>query len=166
MATKAEGQNSGISELMLPVNPSIEEITLISELAQGMKEYFPGFVRSEFELLLKEKIEKNEAIVIRHQKKIAGCILFSHAEREIEFLAVSQDYRRRGVAARLLITAMSEFPPNTELSVATYRDNDAIGRDARRFYKKFGFTESEYLTVFDYPCQRLTGHTFENITDI
>lgn len=158
------GLNSDLSELMFPENPSMEEIPLIADLAQGMKEYFPGFVRSEFELLLKEKIEKNEAIIIRHRGKIAGCILFSHTEREIEFLAVSKDYRRCGVASRLMFTAMSEFPPNTELSVVTYREGDAIGRDARRFYKKFGFTESEYLIVFDYPCQRLIGHAFENIT--
>ena len=57
------GLNSDLSELMFPENPSMEEIPLIADLAQGMKEYFPGFVRSEFELLLKEKIEKNEAII-------------------------------------------------------------------------------------------------------
>ena len=160
------GLNSETSDLMFPENPNAEEIPLIADMAQGMKENFPGVVRSEFELLLKEKIEKGEAIVIRNQDKIAGCILFSRNEKEIEFLAVSPDLRKQGVASRLLITAMSEFPPETELSVVTYRDGDAIGNDARRFYKKFGFKDGEYLTVFDYPCQRLIGHAPKNVTEI
>lgn len=158
--------NPEATELMLPENPSADDIPFIADLAQEMKEYFPGFVRSEFELLLKDKIEKNEVLIIRHQCKIAGCILFSHTEREIEFLAVSSNFRKKGAASRLMITAMSEFAPNTEISVVTYREEDAIGKDARRFYKKFGFKEREYLTVFDYPCQRLVGRTFENISEV
>lgn len=151
------------ADLMFPQIPEGEDVWFIVKLAEEMKEQFPGFVRTEFEEQLLLRMKQQEAFVIRHLGETVGCILFSRERNEIDFLAVSPNYQGRGVATRLLITAMSEFPIGTELSVVTYREGDPLGCNARRFYQKFGFQEGELLTVFNYPCQQLIGHVPENV---
>ena len=145
------------AELMFPVSPIQEDIPSLVKLAEGMKQYFPGFEQSEFKTQLKAKSENREVLVIRHQKNAVGCIAFSHERNEIDFLAVDPEYRHSGIASRLLITAMSEFAAGKEVSVVTYREGDSLGTGARRFYQKFGFHDGELLTAFGYPCQRLIG---------
>ena len=145
------------AELMFPVYPKQEDIPALIKLAEEMKQYFPGFVKSEFETQLKMKAENREVLVIRQQENVVGCIAFSHERKEIDFLAVAPEYRRIGIATRLLITAMSEFSVGTEISVVTYREGDSLGAEAHRFYQKFGFHNGELLTAFGYPCRRLIG---------
>ncbi len=50
---------------------------------------------------------------------------------------------------------IAQFDKGTEIFVVTYRNDDLKGKSARIFYKKLGFTDGEYLTLFDYPCQKL-----------
>lgn len=142
---------------MFPVSPMQKDISSRVKLAEGMKQYFPGFEQSEFETQLKAKAENHEVLAIRHRENAVGCIAFSHEKNEIDFLAVDPEYRRSGIASRLLITAMSEFSAGTEVSVVTYREGDSLGTEARRFYQKSGFHDGELLTAFGYPCQRLIG---------
>ena len=145
------------AELMFPVSPMQKDISSLVKLAEGMKQYFPGFEQSEFETQLKAKAENHEVLAIRNRENAVGCIAFSHEKNEIDFLAVDPEYRRSGIASRLLITAMSEFSAGTEVSVVTYREGDSLGTEARRFYQKSGFHDGELLTAFGYPCQRLIG---------
>ena len=104
-----------------------------------------------------KKVKNREALAVYCQERAVGCIVFSHDRSEIDFLAVDPEYRCCGIAARLLITAMSEFPVGAELAVTTYREGDPLGIAARRLYQRFGFREGELLSVYGYPCQRLTG---------
>jgi AcrR family transcriptional regulator/N-acetylglutamate synthase-like GNAT family acetyltransferase len=147
------------ADLMFPIFPTMGDIPAITELAEKMREQFPGFERTEFEAQLNEKLKNQEVLMIRHHGTAAGCIAFSRRRKAIDFLAVAPDCRRNGVATRLLITAMSEFPPDTVLSVVTYREGDPLGTSAHRFYQKFGFREEMLLTVFGYPCQQFCGST-------
>lgn len=151
------------AELLFPLFPTQTDIPGIVSLADELKEYFPGFDRNGFEQQLSEKLNHKEILIIRYHGEIGGCIAFSRERKEIDFLAVRPECRKHGVATRLLITAMAEFPTETELSVVTYREGDSLGAEARRFYSKFGFREAELLTAFDYPCQRLTGISPENV---
>ena len=167
MAKKAEHLLQGITPqragLMFPGPPGPEELPAIVNLAEEMKEYFPDFERGGFQAALKEKAARQEVLVIHHHGNIAGCIAYSRETCEIDFLAVAAACRKHGVASRLLIAAMSEFPVGTELSVGTYRAGDPLGAGARRLYQKFGFQEGELLTAFGYPCQRLTVRVSETL---
>ncbi|MDO5416259.1 MAG: GNAT family N-acetyltransferase [Lachnospiraceae bacterium] len=153
------------AELLFPVYPDKEEAASIADLAQAMQEYYPGFEREDFVQQIAEKLEKKEVLAIRYQGSIGGCIAFSHERREIDFLAVRPDCRKRGVAMHLLITAMAEFPADTELSVVTYREGDPLGAAARCLYRKLGFREGELLTAFGYPCQRFVGTAPANVLE-
>lgn len=145
------------ASLMFPEDAGQDDIPRIADLAGEMPEQFPGFVREDFEAALEEAIGRREVLVIRCRGSLAGCIAFSRQRKEINFLSVAPAWRKRGVASRLLITAMSELPAESELSVVTYREGNPLGVGARRLYERFGFREGQLLTVFDYPCQRLLG---------
>ncbi|MEE0751730.1 GNAT family N-acetyltransferase [Frisingicoccus sp.] len=157
------GLNLEQAGLMFPEYPDAEDVVSIADLAQEMQEYYPGFERERFLQQISEKIDKKEVLVIRYQDDIGGCIAFSYDRKEIDFLAVRPDCQKRGVAMRLLMTAMAEFPADTELSVVTYREENPIGEAARCLYRKFGFREGELMTAFEYPCQRFTGTAPSNI---
>ena len=76
--------------------------------------------------------------------------------------------RHRGQAAgsRLMVTAISEFAPDTLVSVVTYRKGDAYGKEARALYQKLGFEPGELLTVYDYPCQRFVLNVPDRVPGI
>ena len=126
------------------------------ELVRSVQENFPGLDEADYRAQLARRIEQGEAWVFRDGCKIPAALLFSKERQELDFIAVSPDYRRRGLAVRLVETAAAQFPVGTELSVTTYREGDPVGEAARAFYRALGFVPGEEITVFDYPCQRLT----------
>lgn len=83
-------------------------------------------------------------------------MLYSKERREIDFLAVSPEYRRRGLAEKLVETAAAQFPVGTELSVITCREGDPMGEAVHGFYAVLGFIHGEELTVLNYSCQRFS----------
>lgn len=145
------------AELLFPLFPEAEDIPAIVNLAGELREQFPGLERAAFERQLQKKLENREVLIVRNQGIAAGCITFSRKRGEIDFLAVSPAYREQGVAGRLLVTAMAEFPAGTELTVSICREGDPLGEAVRRFYQKFGFQAGKLLTVFNYPCQQFRG---------
>lgn len=151
------GLELGRAELMFPLLPVSEDVPAIVNLAEEEGRWCSSLERAEVEVQLKEKMKNREALVIRNCGIVVGCIAFSRAREEIDFLAVAPDCRRCGVATRLLITAMSEFPPGTELSVVPCRKDAPLDTAACYFYRKFGFQERKPVTVFDEPCQRFCG---------
>ena len=76
MAKKAEhllqGSTLQGAGLMFPGPPGPEELPAIVNLAEEMKEYFPGFERGGFQAALKEKAARQEVLVIHHHGNIAG----------------------------------------------------------------------------------------------
>jgi ribosomal protein S18 acetylase RimI-like enzyme len=89
----------------------------------------------------------------------------SKERQELDFLAVAPEYRRRGLAEKLVETAVAQFPAGTQLIVTTYRQGDAKGKAARAFYEALGFIPGQEVTVFDYPCQIL-GFTVPDGTPV
>lgn len=117
---------------------------------------FPG-------LETKEKIEEHKETVLRFMsKKQALCmkdgdgviVLFSRNHNMICCLAVSPQYRRCGIASKLLEKALGELNPNMDISVSTFREDDEKGIAPRALYKKFGFVEDELIEEFGYPNQK------------
>lgn len=143
------------SELRFSSMPSEADLRSVVRLAEDMKAYFPGFDRQAFAAQLREGTERGAVLVARLGNAVVGCIAFSRENREIEFLAVAPDCRRRGVGARLLADALAALPEGGEASVVTYREGDPLGAAARALYRRFDFQEGEFLTAFGYPCQRL-----------
>ena len=50
---------------------------------------------------------------------------------------------------------MNEILPGKEISITTFREGDKADPGQRAAYKRLGFAESELLTEFSYPTQRL-----------
>lgn len=79
----------------------------------------------------------------------------SKHEKELAFLAVHPNYRKMGVAKRLIEKMTGWFDSGDVISVITFREGDPKGIAARACYHACGFTDAEKMTVFDYPCQKL-----------
>ena len=112
-----------------------------------------------------EKIEEHKETVLRFMSKkqalcmkdgdeVVGVILFSRNHNMICCLAVSPQYRRCGIASKLLKKALGELNPNMDISVSTFREDDEKGIAPRALYKKFGFVEDELIEEFGYPNQK------------
>ncbi|WP_373077126.1 GNAT family N-acetyltransferase [Fusobacterium varium] len=123
------------------------------ELVKLVSGNFPGLDLECYKNILIEKMEKNETIVVKENEKVVGALVFSYIEQEISFLAVHPEYRNKGIGLELVKKVISLFPIGTKLIVITYRAGGEKGGNARKLYKKAGFSEGNLITVFDYPCQ-------------
>ena len=119
---------------------------------------FPGLETQEKIEEHKETVlrfmSKKQALCIKNKNEIAGVILFSRKHNMICCLAVSPQYRRCGIASKLIEIALSELNPNMDISVSTFREDDEKGIAPRALYKKFGFEEDELIEEFGYPNQK------------
>ena len=101
-------------------------------------------------------ISKKQALCVRNQKAIVGVLLFSRNRNMICCLAVDPEYRKQGVASRLLGKALGEMDGGKEITVSTFRENDEKGIAPRALYRKFGFQEGDLTEEFGYPNQVFT----------
>lgn len=104
---------------------------------------------------VRRHIDRGQALVMRDGAAIIGAAAFTGATGSIDLLAVHPQYRRRGVA-RALLDFMRRSPlAGREVSIVTFREGDRADTGQRAEYKKLGFADSELLTAFGYPAQRL-----------
>ena len=142
--------------LRIPYLASEEDIPGWMKLVSTVRENFPGLDEEEFAAALPERISGGEAWVFRDRGHIAAALLYSKERCELDFLAVPPDYRRRGLAQKLVETAAAQFPVGAKLTVVTCRTGDQVGEVARGFYEAMDFVPGEELTVSGYPCQRFS----------
>ena len=119
---------------------------------------FPG-LETEAELEAHRKtvwkfISDQRALCVKDADRIVGVLLFSRKCSMICCLAVDPEYRRRGIASAMLEKALGALDRSREITVTTFRENDAKGTAPRRLYKKYGFVEGELVEEFGYPSQR------------
>jgi len=119
-----------------------------------VKDDFPGLDMDDYRKGMEKTIERKTGILARHDDKIVGLLIISRENSEICFLAVHPDYRKKGIASKLLQFSFKEFKPKTDIKVTTYREGDPKGTAPRKLYKRLGFIEDELLIEFDYPTQR------------
>lgn len=148
------GMSAEDQELRTPYPALAEDVPGWMELVRTVRDSSPGLDEVEYEKQLAERIASGEAWVFRYEGKIAAALLCSKARCELDFLAVSSEYRRHGLAQKLVETAAVQLPVGAQLTVVTYREGDAKGAAARGFYTALGFMSGEELTMFGYPCQR------------
>lgn len=149
------GMDEKEQQLRIPYLADEEDIDSWMYLMESVKDYFPGFGEEAFKKQLKKHIGANEAWVYRYEGKVVAGLLFSKERKELDMLAVSPEFRRKGLATRLVETMAACFSVEEEVSVTTFRTDDSMGNTTRQFYHKLGFRDQEKLTVFGYPCQRM-----------
>ncbi|BCJ98656.1 GNAT family N-acetyltransferase [Anaerocolumna chitinilytica] len=103
-------------------------------------------------------IDKKQALCVKNGTEIIGVLLFSRRYNMICCLGVSPNYRRCGIATRLLEKAINELDRTIDITVSTFRENDVKGIAPRALYKSFGFIEDEYIEEFGYPNQKFVLH--------
>ncbi len=96
---------------------------------------------------------KRQALCVKSDDQIQGVLLFSRNRNMICCLAVSPGSRRKGIASKLLETALGELDRGRDITVSTFREGDEKGTAPRALYRKFGFIEAELTEEFGYPNQ-------------
>lgn len=120
-----------------------------------VKDDFAGYEEEEFMQAIRKAIYNREGLIYDIDGTAAGMLTFSYSEKEILFLAVHPQYRKRGIASEMLGKVKSFFEEEEVIHVITFRKGDPKGIAARACYAACGFTEAEEVVVFDYPCQKL-----------
>ena len=149
------GMDEKEQQLRIPYLAEQEDIESWMQFMELVKDYFPGFGREAFKQQLAEHINSEEAWVYRYEGKVVAGLLYSKKRKELDLLAVAPDFRRKGLATRLVETMAACFPAGEEVSVTTFLTGDSMGGGTRQFYQNLGFKDKEKLTVFGYPCQRM-----------
>lgn len=128
-------------------------MTLVKEVSWN----FPGLetqeALDEHKATVLRFMSKRQAICVKEENKIAGVMLFSRGHNMICCLAVSPNYRRRGVASMLMDEALRNLDRTREISVSTFRADDEKGSAPRAFYEKYGFVEGALMEEMNYPSQ-------------
>ena len=143
--------------LTLPRIPYAEEAEKITALAELCSENFADYNAERMARLIKKRMSSGEIFVIAHKNNIAGFIMFSKKNKMIDHIAVSPDYRRIGIASRLMVTAMAQFEVGEELSAVTFRQEHPMSDGVSRMYKKFGFDNEKNIVVRGEPLVRRTA---------
>lgn len=139
-----------------------KDIEAWMKLVQEISWNFPGLETAEnleeHKQTVLKFMGKNQALCVKEGEKIVGVLLFSRGHSMICCLGVLPEYRRNGIATRLLEKALAELDRSKDITVSTFRENDPKGIAPRALYKRFGFMEDEYIEEFGYPNQRLVLH--------
>lgn len=132
-----------------------DDASQILSMMELVKDDFAGYKEKKFLDAVYSAIRNNEAMMEEKDGRIAGMLIYSKKEKELSFLAVHPEYRKRGVAKRLIKKMTEQFTMGDIISVVTFQADDPKGRPARACYHACGFVDDEKLTVFGYPCQKL-----------
>ena len=116
---------------------------------------FPCLDESSHLEQVKRYIRRRQALIMRDGPTIIGAAAFSYQTGSIDFLAVHPQYRHYGVEKAFLDFMMCNLFVGREISITTFREGDKADTGQREEYKRLGFAESELLTEFGYPTQRL-----------
>ena len=119
---------------------------------------FPGLETPEALAQHRQTVQRfmgeKRALCVKEDGAVVGVLLFSRKHNMLCCLAVSPDHRRQGIASRLLREAMERMDSGRDMTVTTFRQEDAKGDAPRALYKRFGFEEGELLLENGYPVQR------------
>ena len=114
-------------------------------LASQVESLFGPMVdQPDFHSALCKNIDRESAYCVREQDQSAGApliggLFLSFREYHINWLAVDEQWRRRGIGTVLLEHVFDLIKPSAELFVTTFGEDNLEGKPARQFYKKMGF---------------------------
>jgi len=137
------------------------------QLVRSVAWNFPGLETEEslleHEATVKKFMGKRQAICVKDGDAVIAVMLFSRGRNMICCLAVSPEYRRKGLASMLLEEALSELDRTKPITVSTFCEGDEKGTAPRALYKQFGFIEGELKEEFGYPNQEFVLPACEGV---
>ncbi len=141
---------------------TVSDIDSWMRLVQKVSWNFPGLetaqeIEEHRQTVLKFMKDKR-ALRVKHGVTVAGVLLFSKKQNMICCLAVDPEHRRKRIVSVLLKKALEQLDRERDITVSTFRENDAKGIAPRNLYRKFGFVEDALTVEFGYPNQILIRH--------
>lgn len=140
----------------------IEDVLPVMELVRFISWNFPGLETEEgildYEKALIKNIQTQSAICAKEADKIVGVLLFSIKNNMLCCLATHPNYRKRGIATKMILEMLTKLDTTKDITVSTFRENDEKGIAPRALYKKLGFVEDELIQEFGYPNQMFILH--------
>ena len=124
--------------------------------AVSMEAYYPGLDPVSHARTVEKCADFGEALVAEWDGAFAGGLLFSHKRRELSFLMVAPDARRRGLGRALVNRMIEEFPRGETVTVTTYRAGDPLGAAAAPFYASLGFVHGAEVIAHGHPERTMT----------
>lgn len=131
----------------------LQDITSWMKMVEIVKDEFPGLELESYKQTLIKNINRKTAICIKTGNEVIGALIFSYNLKCLSWMAVHPNYRRKGIASALITKMLELFPKDVDISVTTFREEDAKGIAPRRLYRKFGFAEDRLVEEFNYPNQ-------------
>lgn len=136
----------------------IHDIDSWMQLVHTVHSNFPGLETletiNEHKSIVLKFMKEQRAICVKEKEKVVGVLLLSKKHNMICCLAVLPEHRKQGVASMLVLEALKNLDRTQNISVSTFREDDAKGIAPRILYKKFGFVEGELIEEFNYPHQK------------
>jgi ribosomal protein S18 acetylase RimI-like enzyme len=131
------------------------DIPAWKDLAREVEPFFGASMADDphFQQVLQRKVDQGVAFCVREHDgepgtPLCGGLLFSthhHPLYKIGWLAVSEKWRRSGVARVLVMHALGLVIPPAEVIVTTFQASDPDAEPAWRFYLSLGFEPAELL---------------------
>ncbi|MEO4052953.1 N-acetyltransferase [Solibacillus sp. CAU 1738] len=160
--TQNKAQYSG-ADLVLNITRSMFTKEAITTSKKIDKEYYDSFISLHDEVfpktyfnshsILKRLNSSNDLLIIKgNESKIKGYVYIEanpeHKEGNIEYIAVSTEFRGQGVGKMLIIDALKKlfsYPSIDEVTICVSCENEA----AINLYKSVGFKEKYFLDSYD-----------------
>lgn len=148
---------------MIEINYAVmEDLPSWMELVRNVSWNFPGLENEagilDYEKTLIKNIQRKSAICAKEHNKVVGVLLFSKKHNMLCCMAVHPDYRKKGIAIKMIEEMFKNLDRTKDISVSTFRGNDEKGVAPRALYKKLGFVEDELIEEFGYPNQKFILH--------
>lgn len=149
------GLNPLEAELMFPYFAEESDIAGIHDILDDRRMYM---TKPEIQLdddVIKKKIEDRQIFVIRYNGRVVGVCGFDIQKREVEYISVLQDYEKKGIGMRLLVSAMARFQLHTRLSVRMRDKGDYASANIKKFLEKYGFKKLYELSDIEQGVTRM-----------
>lgn len=132
------------------------DLTGWMQLVEPMRRLFPGLETPEsmegYAGTLPGRFPGRRRSVQWKTEQSAECWPFP-GRKELAFLAVSGQHRRRGIARKLAERMFRELDPTRPVRLITYREGSLGGRGSRALYQELGFCPGELVEVEGSPAQ-------------
>lgn len=125
--------------------------------AQVVRWNFPGLETEEqlveYRNTVIKNIERGSAVCALSGNMVVGILLFSVKHNMLSCMAVHPEFRRQGIATRMMELMLAQLDRSRDITVKTFREDDEKGVAPRALYKSLGFVPGELCVELDYPQQ-------------
>lgn len=138
-----------------------EDISLWMDLANMAQLTFPGYYEQMQDNDIGVAQKQKETIVVKDQGRMLGILLFSKQAKELCFIFVHPQHRRRHIGQLLFHGMCASFHHGEQIQVLSIPYDDINCITARRFYSYLGFKEGPLVERSHQPFPLFT-YTISN----